>query len=186
MASKTQVANRWLMKLGQGRTSNIETDSSPAAIAVNQVWDTVRDAVLQQYPWNFAIKRVNLPADVTAPSWGWGSAFSLPSDCLQLLEIKDNVPYEIEGGKILCDQADILYIRYIAKITDVALWPPVFVEVFAHEGAIETCVRITDDNALLQLLTVQKNDIVNSALATDSVENLPADVVEDEWLVARL
>ena len=186
MASKTQIGNRTLVKLGQDRVSNIETDSSPAAITINQLWDTVRDATLQTYPWNFAIKRTSLAPDSVTPSWGWASAFSLPSDCLQLIEIKDNIDYEVEGGKILCDEANVIYIKYVYKVTDAALYPPTFVELFAHDLAIEGCDRITDDTNLKQLLIAERRVLLDRVLATDSVENLPVDIVEDDWITARL
>lgn len=186
MASKTQIANRALTKLGQGRVSNIETDGSVAAITINQIWDTVRDATLQMYPWNFAIKRTDLAPDADAPSWGWSTAFTLPSDCLQLLEIKDDIEYELERGKILCDQAEIIYIRYIYKVTDPAMYPPIFVEVLAHDLAIESCDKITDDTSLKNLLIAERTQIMNKALATDSVENITTEIIEDTWLTARL
>lgn len=75
MASKTEIANRGLMKLGQPRVSNIDTDPSPAAVAMSALFDSVRDELLQSYPWNFAIKRVDIAAAVDAPSWGWDNAF---------------------------------------------------------------------------------------------------------------
>lgn len=185
MASKTQIANRALNKLGQGRVSNIDTDSSVAAITMAGLWDTVRDATLQMYPWNFAVRRTDLAPDADAPSWGWSTAFSIPSDCLQLLEIKDDVKYEIEANKILCDEAEIIYIKYIKRETDVSLWPPTFNEMFIMNLAIEACDRITDDTNLKAVLIQQARDLREKVLATDSVENKSVEVEEDDWVTVR-
>lgn len=185
MASKTQIANKTLVKLGQDRVSNIETDNSQRAIIINQLWDVVRDATLQTYPWNFAIKRISLAPDSVAPAWGWAAAYSLPSDCLQLIEIKDQIDYELEGGKILCDESNVIYIKYVYKVTDASLYPPSFVDVFSHDLATEACEAITSDANLKQLLIAERRMIVDRALAADSVENLPVDIVEDDWLTAR-
>lgn len=185
MASKTQIANRALNKLGQGRVSNIDTDPSVAAITMSQLWDTVRDATLQMYPWNFATKRTDLAPDSSAPSWGYSTSFSIPSDCLQLLEIKDDIDYKIEGNKILCDEDDIIYIKYIRREDDVSMYPPIFVEMLSHNLAIESCDRITDDTNLKAVLIQQAKDLREKVLATDSVENLPVDVIEDDWVTVR-
>lgn len=186
MASKTEIANRALVKLGQPRVSNIETDSSASAVTINRIYDSVLKSCQQQYPWNFAVKRTSLAPDANAPSWGWATAFTLPSDCLQLLEIKDEVEYQTEGGKILCDEATIIYIKYVALITDEALFPPLFAEFFAQQLALESSVRITDDTGLRNSLLVEMRDITDRAFAADAVENWPEKLVEDDWLRARL
>jgi hypothetical protein len=185
MASKTEIGNRMLTKIGQPRVSNFETDNSSAAMAVNVIYEAVLKSTLQMYPWNFAIKRAPLAPDVTAPAWGFLSAFPVPSDCLQLLEIKDDVEYQIEGGKILCDEGNVIYIKYISYVTDASLYPPIFVELFAQNGAIEICSRVTDDEGMKQNLLLQMRDLRDKVLATDAVENWPEMLVEDDWIRAR-
>jgi hypothetical protein len=186
MASKTEIANRTLVKLGQPRVSNIDTDSSARAIAINQIYDTVLRGCLQMYPWNFSIKRTDLAPDALAPSWGFSASFTLPANCLQLLEVKDDIKYQVEGGKVLCDGTDTLYIKYIAYISDAGLYPPIFVEYFSQELAIEACDRITDDTGIKQTLLAQMSSLRERVLATDAIENWPEMLVEDDWLLARL
>lgn len=186
MASKTSIANRALFKLGQSRVSNIETDSSVNAITMNQLWDTVRDSLLQSYPWNFATKRIDLAQDASDPAWGFDAQYTLPSDCLQLLEIEDSPDYQVEGGKILCNVADTLYIKYLYRNDSVGTYPPTFVEALAISLAIEACDKISDDNTKKQLLLSEYRMIMDRVLATDSIEN-PAQVIdEDEWITSRL
>lgn len=185
MASKTEIANRTLIKLGQSRVSNIDTDTSTAAVTLSQLWDSVRDSTLQMYPWNFATKRADLVPDSVSPSWGYSTAFSIPSDFLQLLEIKDDIDYKIEGNKILCDQSDIIYIKYIRREDDVSMYPPIFVEMLSQNLAIESCDRIADDTNLKAVLIQQSKDLREKVLATDSVENLPVEVDEDDWVTVR-
>jgi hypothetical protein len=186
MASKTEIANRALVKLGQPRVSNIATDSSARAVTINQIYDTVLRGCLQMYPWNFSIKRTDLAPDATAPSWGFNAAFTLPPDCLQLLEVKDDIKYQVEGGKVLCDGTDTLYIKYIRYVSDAGLYPAIFVEYFAQELAIEACDRITDDTGMKQTLLAQMASLRERVLATDAVENWAETLVEDDWITARL
>lgn len=186
MASKTEIANRALIKLGQPRVSNIETDSSSAAVTLNQIYSSVLQSCLQMYPWNFSVTRTDLAPDANAPSWGFNYAFTLPTDYLQLLEVKDDVEFRVEGGKILCDGEDVLYIKYVANITDTALFPPVFVEFFAQQLAIEASDRITDDDNLKANLMSQMSGIMQRAMATNAIENRPVELDNDDWLLARL
>lgn len=186
MASKSEIANRALLKLGQPRISNIETDPSPNAIAMNSLFDNVRDEILQSYPWNFSIKRANIAADVVTPTWGWDNAYPLPSDCLRLLEIKDVSEFSVENNKILCDETDAIYIKYIFKVTDTGLFPSLFNEVFSVSLAIEACDRIANDDGLKQSLMQQRREILQRATSTDAIENPPEFFEDDVWLVSRL
>ena len=88
MASKTEIANRALSKLGQPRVSNIDTTDTKPARIIRDMYDSVRDALLQSYPWNFAVKRVTLAPDATAPAWGWTFAYTPPADFLSIYRVK--------------------------------------------------------------------------------------------------
>lgn len=186
MASKTEIANRIFLKLGYPRIANVDTDQSPQATAVSEIWNTVRDSLFYNYPWNFAIKRADVAASGTAPVWGWDNAFPLPTDCVRILELKNISDYEVEGDMILADTTGPLYIRYISRIEDVGLWSPAYIETFVIEMAIEVNDRITDDNTKKQLLLAQKRDIIDASLRSDSVENPPKNFEEDDWVLARI
>lgn len=186
MASKTEIANRVAFKLGQPRISNIDSDPGQLGRVFNGLWDTVRVSCLQTYPWNFAIKRTDLAASATEPSWGFANAYPVPSDCLQILDIQNDPDYKIEGGSILCDATGALYIRYIADISDSTLFSPVFVEYFSHRMAIEACERITADNSLKTSLLTEMRSIEAKAMSTDAIEERSVDRDEDTWLTARV
>ena len=184
MASKTAIANRANLKLGQPRVSNIDTDGSVNAQVMSDMWDQVRDALLQSYPWNFAIKRATLATTGTTPDWGWYNEYSLPTDFLQLLEIKDNPDYKIEHGKILCDE-DTLSIRYIARIENTGLYPALFGELLAYQLAIEGCERITQDKTLKAQLIQEMAVYRETVLSSDAIEDQPVEQVEDDWITVR-
>lgn len=186
MASTTQIANRGLLKLGQPRVSNIETDNSPNAIVMNDIFGDVRDELLQSYPWNFAIKRKDIASDATPPVWGWGASYSLPPDCLRVLEIDGVEKYSVENGKILCNESGAIYIKYIYRVTDPNLFSFVFSELFSVNLAIEASDRITAAAGLKSNLLSQRREILNRATSSDSIENPPEYFDEDAWLTSRL
>lgn len=186
MASKTDIANRALFKVGERRVSNVETTDTEAAKTINELYDTVRDTVLSSYPWNFAIKRVSLAPDATAPAWQWDYAYTMPADFLSLILVKDNPEYDFEGGKVLTDEGKTLYIKYIARIDNTGDYSPVFVEAFAALLAVESVEKITQSNTKKAALQQEYQQILAKAYMVDAIENPIKDLEQDEWVDARL
>ncbi|TXH10045.1 MAG: hypothetical protein E6R04_06335 [Spirochaetes bacterium] len=185
MASKTDICNRTLSKLGQPRVSNIDTDSTKAAKVVRYMYDMVRDSMLAAYPWNFAIKRAQLAAEADAPAWGYTKQYTLPVDFLSLLEIRGNPEYKVEGGRILTNEGAPLYILYISRITDAGLHDPLFNEAFSTRMAFEGCEEITQSNTKKQLLAEELKETLRIAYASDAIQEMPQELEPDTWLLAR-
>jgi hypothetical protein len=185
MASKTAIANRALSKLGETRVSNVDIDNTKPAKVIRFMYDIVRDAMLAAYPWNFAIKRVQIAADASAPAWGYSKQYTLPVDFLSLLEIKGNPEYRIESGKILTNEGAPIYIRYIAQITDTGLFDALFVEAFATRMAYEGCEEITQSNTKKDLLARDLQGILKEAYANNAIQGQPQALEADTWLLSR-
>lgn len=185
MPSKTEIANRALAKIGDSRVSNIETDSTERAEVINEMWDQVRDALLQSYPWNFALKLTNIAADGTDPDWGYDKRYLLPSDFLHLLSIKDDPDYKIIGNYIHTDTAAPLYIKYVKRVTDTGEFEPLFAEALAAHLAVEICEALTQSNTKKQLLLQERERVIANAYAVDAIQDPPQELSDDEWLKAR-
>jgi hypothetical protein len=185
MASKTAIANRALSKLGEERISNIDTDNNKPAKVIRFMYDIVRDAMIAAYPWNFAISRVQIAADASAPAWGYNKQYTLPSDFMALLEIRGNPEYRLEGGYILTNNASPIYIRYIARIENSGLFDPLFVEAFATRLAFEGCEEITQSNTKKEALLRDYEMLVKQAYASNAIQSQPQALESDEWLLAR-
>ena len=185
MASKTAIANRALSKLGEARVSNIDTDNNKPAKVIRFMYDIVRDAMLTAYPWNFAIKRVQIAADADTPAWGYNKQYTLPTDFLALLEIRGNPEYRLEGGFILTNEGAPIYIKYIARIENSGLFDPLFVEAFATRMAFEGCEEITQSNTKKEALLRDYDMIVKQAYASNAIQSQPQELEPDTWLLAR-
>lgn len=186
MASKTDIANRALSKLGQSRLASLENVNVESARVINDMWDNVRDALLQSYPWNFAIKRALLAKDGTAPAWGWQNRFSLPSDCLSVLEIRYDPDYTVENGYILTDEGAPLYIRYISRVENTGSYPALFTEALAASLAYEACEKLTQSNTKKEIAYNDMNMAISRAYVSDAIENPSIMLPEDAWLTERL
>ncbi len=185
MSSVVEVCNKGLDKVGHGPITSL-ADGTKAANLCTRNWAIIRDQVLRDHPWNFAVKRAVLAPSVTAPAWGFGYSFPLPATCLRLLEVRDlsTGEYELEGKAILAN-ATVLYIRYIAQITDPNEFDALFIDSVACRLAFELCESLTQSNTKKNDLFQEYQDSLTRAMRADGQENPPSPFEEDEWIAVR-
>lgn len=199
MASKIEIINRAITKLGAARITSL-TDDVKQARTMSALWDMVLDEELRRNNWNFAIKRVAIAALVSVPAFGFSYEYQLPSDYLKAVMVGDyyagcatpesvvtgpTALYQIEGGKILTDYGSPLNLRYVARITDTTLWDALFIDAIACKLAFEACEEITQSNSKQQSIMMQYRTALMSAVQCDAVENPPEQVADDSWVLAR-
>lgn len=185
MPSVVDIANRALDKLGHGAITSLG-DGTKAANLVDRTWPIVRDQVLRDHPWNFAVVRATTAPLSTAPAWGFTYQHEFPADLLRILELRDlhQGDYQVEGNRILTDE-NVLYIRYIAKITDPNQYDSLFVDVVASRMAYEMCEALTQSNQKKQIMWEEYSEGLSKARAVDAMENPPSVFEEDSWLEVR-
>lgn len=185
MSSVVDVCNKALDKLGHGAITSL-SDGTKAANLCDRGWPLVRDQVLRDHPWNFAVKRAVLAASSTAPEWGFSAAFPLPADCLRLIEVRDlsTDEYSVEDGSIHAD-ADVLYIRYVYRVTDPNRYDALFIDTAATRLAAEICEALTQSNTKKDALFQEYEDSLTRARRVDGQENPPQRYEEDEWISVR-
>jgi hypothetical protein len=140
------------------------------------------------HPWNFATVRSKALAALSdAPDTDYDYYHQIPSDCLRVLKVSDGTndieEYEIEGRKIASNY-DVIYIKYIQRVTDPNQWDAMFVAAFAARIASELAFPITKDKTLainLYKLSITKK---RGAKSVDAQESSKVDTIgEDEWTV---
>ena len=111
------ICNLALSKLGEQTLTDLNGTDKITELC-NQHYTHVLNTVFSLYDWSEIIVRSEeLSADVDAPESKYAYQFTLPVDCLYVLEIVDwALPYRIEAGKMLAD-TDKCYIRYIKEET---------------------------------------------------------------------
>ena len=205
MASVVGICNRALQKVGANRILAL-TDNSREARSCNNAYDSVRQALLRKYRWNFATTRVVLAPDSNAPAYDYLYQFTLPSDCLRIILPNDNtLDWQVEGRKILTNggtqssaiegasltggtgtsSSVSLRLRYISDVVDPNIFDAMFREALAFKLAIEMCDELTQSNAKKQGLRDEYRDFIADSYLSDSLENTPVDAPEDLWVTAR-
>lgn len=190
MATETELCNLALQRLGANPITTFGETTSKEGRACLKAFAPVRQSELRKYNWNFAISRAILAASVTAPAWGWDTAYPVPSDYLRLIEIDGldatSDEYALEGGSILCDETDALNIRYVADITTVNLWDSCFQDAFVAASGLRLAESLTASEGQKQSLLSDYKVAIREARLTDGIENPPEELPEDTWNLARL
>ncbi len=189
MPSKVDICNRALQKLGAARITSLG-QNSVSARAMNTAYEPVKKAMLRSHPWSFAISRAELAADADEPDWGRANSFQLPSDFLRLAEdynedaINDK-DWEIEGDKIITDDSDPIYIRYVKDVTDPNEFDALFCEALSTNLAVECCEELTQSNTKKEALLGDLKRIMAEARRCNAIEKQAKVPVADTYITCR-
>lgn len=202
MSSDVEIANMALGHFGSGNfISNLATDDSEEADAVNAYIETVRQQTLRDFPWPFATRTSDLGLVEEDPNDGleWGFSYRYPSDCLEARRIPSGVrmdtvvsrvPYrvmsDVTGKLILCDIEDA-QLEYTALITDPTQYPQDFVMAMSYRLAWHIAPRLaknyspTMTQSLMGMYSLQIAKAKANAANEESADR-PANA---EWVDGR-
>lgn len=150
MVTEVDICNQALSLLGDvGQITSIDPpDGSAQALVCNRFYDQAIDATLQMHAWSFAVKHETLVA-ATNDRDEWAYAYEVPDGLLRVLFVlpattRQDFPDQFsEAGRdyaieLDADDAPILYtnmanarIRFIKRITNEALFSPLFIQAAA-------------------------------------------------------
>ena len=183
--SVVQIVNNALIKIGANAILTL-TEDSEAARAANLIYEQVRDSCLRDHVWNFAVNRVELAQNSTAPAFEFAYQYNLPSDCLRVLQMESmDMFYQIEGGKLLTNEGTAK-ILYLARVEDVNLFDSMFVEALSARIAAELAVTLAESNTLYTNMMEIYRQKLSDARSMDAQESGYREIIADTWLDSRL
>ena len=194
MASKVGIWNAALIELGQKSVID-EAEDTASARLVRERYESVREALLTKNNWTFATKRAKLPRLLATPEFGWKYFYQLPSqDFLTLIGVWDNdnlarqpeVDYQLEDGLKLASDAEEIWIKYIANLTDPNLMTPQFREALSGELASKIANRVNELSGRRQDMIEWAKKALNDARSADAQANSSDRIPDDTWLSSRL
>lgn len=155
-SSEVEICNIALSLLAVEPITSLDDKTTEARLCKAN-YANVRDAVLEDADWTFAMVR-GTPAKLSDPvPWGYTAAFQRPSGCLRVTVVKqsdsgdpdrsDRINWQLEKTHIVAN-ADKIYIKYVERVTDVTLFSPMFVQALAQRLAAELAIPLTESNAL--------------------------------------
>ena len=180
MASNVEICNLALTMIGCDKIAAL-TDDNSRARACNAVFEMVRDNLLVEHPWNFAIKRADLArlAEVTESNWDY--FYQLPTDYIRVIKMTyDDYEFAIEDGKLATDEESVT-IQYIYRVTNPGSFSKSFSYALSFSIALHICYTLSHDLNLLGLLQKQWPLVLANAKATDSQEGTTQELMQDTW-----
>lgn len=133
--------------------------------------NSVRDKLLQMYPWEFA--RMNMTLSVmSAGMSGWSNGYVLPADCLTVLTViidGEPVDYEVIGRNLYCNGAGAS-IRYTGRVEDMSVWSAGFTDAVCYELAEEIISATTGSNEGIAVLEQKKQALIVDAYKIGAIQ----------------
>lgn len=179
--NKTLICSQAAYHLGLDGFTDVENETTDAAVILNRLYDWALDLVLREHFWNFAIKRVVLATEVGVPAWGYTKQATLPSDFIREIRInKQSYPYKIENGKLVSNLSTVKLV-YVARETNPGVFDPFFAECLALQLAIKASTALTRDDNKKQSLEAQYKRALVKAKRIDASEGDPENIVVEGY-----
>ena len=198
MTDAVGVCNLALQRLGTKAITSLSEDTT-AGRECNRVYAHARDSELRSHPWSFARSRTRLAADTAAPAFGFSNAFSLPADYIRLLPARSvantsvtlggidaNIDWQIEGRKILTNDASRLDIVYLKRVTDPNEFDALFTDLLVSRIAMDVAEKVTQSNTKKTNAEGRYRVAKDEAKRANAFERPPQETPEDTWVLARL
>ncbi|QVM82936.1 hypothetical protein [Novosphingobium decolorationis] len=191
MSIETVIANNALVHIGsESRILSLQDDAHVARV-LREVWQLQRRSTIRDGDWNFASRRIGLPAEANVDPgeiYPWAYRYPLPGASLRLIEVLSpgvGSTYQVEGKSVLANQAGPLFVRYAIDVTEAADWDESFGDAFSWRLAW-ICGRRIAGSAFSEESAFQNyRDALSKAKRHDVRENPPIEQEESSWIEAR-
>lgn len=186
MTAPVDICNIALSRIGGESITSIDEGTRQARLCQIH-YDPSLNAELRGHPWNFATKRVSLALNVAVPVYEYSNQFSLPDDWLRVIRINEDEvcnDYRVEGRKLLTNNT-VVYLEYIAKVTDPNQMDAQFIDVFAQRLAAEVAYPLTKNQTITDGAWKVYNQKIRLARGMDAQEGTPRNIEADLWLGSR-
>lgn len=176
--SNTDICNLALDHLNHASISTIDNPTTTTEKLCARWYDQSRKSCLRMHTWNFAMKRVLLAADATAPAYGYSKRYLLPADYIRVAEIgecNDYRDYGLEDGYLLLNitETGSLKFRYVYDNENVAAFDPLFVDLLALEMALNLSYPLTGNQAAVSRVLKLRDSKRAEAFSVDGQERKP-------------
>lgn len=193
MATQLSITNSALIKLGAELITQAQLDagSNKRAVLAAQQYTIIKEKLLFDHPWNFAIVRVQLTANGVTPAFEFDNEYDLPDDYLRAFYFEDKHLVWKREGEVIVSNGDsgaaeaTINMKYIANI-DEDLFTVSFSEVLATKLALDLCYAITQSNGREQELKDSYAVQLRDARSFDAQEGTPDQLTNEVFIESRI
>ena len=172
MTTETEICNIALGYLGANRITSLDIEEdSTEHLLCSENYEILRDAVLEEREWTFAVKRVDLDPSTNEIVFGFERLFQKPSDSVRILTVHDDsvirpqpittpqpvsrgvhdLP-QLEGwqveGEFITANAELIHVRYTRRVTETGSFSATFTQALAQRLAADFALPMTESRSL--------------------------------------
>ncbi len=207
--SPVEICNQALSWLGANLIISLD-DNSVEAKLCKANYEPIRDTVLEDREWTFAVKRLEPVQLLDIPLYGYSKAFQIPPEVIRVLQVslggepgvehssfrstsrggtgmgrETRVDWSREGDQILANNASRLFMRCLVRITDTNKFTPAFTQCLAARLATDLAVPITNSLKVQQAMAGLYDSKLANAFATDGMQGRSYNVRSDAFINVR-
>ena len=186
LTTEVAICNSALSLLGADPIASLDEDSKIAR-QCNINYPIIRDELLEDHYWNFAMKRQDLAQLAGFEDTEWRFAYTLPNDVSRVRKIVNadsHDRFKVEGGLLLTN-LEVVRIQYVSTETDVSKYPRKFVEALAHALASKMAYSLTSSGTLMDRLEKRADKKLSSARSIDGQEGDLDSLIDDSYESSR-
>lgn len=197
MASEIDICNRALARIGVSILINSMNEASNEARMASLFYDATRQALLRDFPWPFATRRVVL-ANLGAAPTGWGFRYRYPVDALRIQSLvlpghrspaaHERVPFSIASdaeGKILVTDAAVAEALYTADVRDASQFDALFADALTWAVAAEMAMPLMQNASIAKAMREQVVQAISTARSAAFEEGQEDQPPESEFITVR-
>lgn len=182
ITTEVDLCNLALSHLGITEKIGSLDDTTTQAEQCKLLYETVRDGLLTGHDWSFATKVDAPDALTTVTHPRWTTFYAYPDDCLRLRRITSDgqagpgQEFGIFLTKVEAANARVIgttgeaYLEYIARVADLALYPPEVTEALAWGLAVRLAPALSRNAGLAQNALVMYQRALGAAMLADARE----------------
>jgi hypothetical protein len=183
MISDVDIINSAFSKIGVESIGSISEESKAGRLA-KRTYPLIRDSLIYDHYWNFAIQRKSLALDPT-PALGGGNRFILPADCHRPIRLMSRQEYKIESGFLVAPRISEAILLYVWKNINADSYTTRFREALADKLAAEWAYPMVQSVSLAERMEKKAKNSVLDAAATDAQEDYMDTVHDNTFLNAH-
>jgi len=211
-ASPVAICNIALGWLGGDLIISLD-DQTVEAKLCKANYEPLRDAVLEEREWTFAVKRLE-PVETTGlPLYGYDKTFQIPPEVIRVLQVsragevdsgilvegsfksatrggtgtgrETRIEWAREGDLIFANNSARIFMRALVRIDDTTKFSPAFDQVLAARLAMDLALPLTNSSKYQQEAARMYGEKMALAAASDGMQGRSQNVRSDAFTVVR-
>lgn len=212
-ASEVAICNIALGWLGGDLIISLNDDSIEAKLCKAN-YDPLRDAVLEEREWTFAVKRIEPAALVADPLYGFDKNFQIPPNVLRVLQVtragedvtnasvanngirsssrggtgigrETRIEWLREGETIVANSAERIFARVLIRIEDTTKFSPAFDQALAARLAMDLAIPLTNSEKMQSSMASMYGEKMALAAVSDGLQGRSYNTRSDALTVVR-